>query len=157
MSRRVIKGLVIRPDKSVELVDLDHLAQYQEAVGGFIEPVRLSDGATMYVNEEFRYKFGPDDFNSVASDVAGLGGRPDLMLSGILGPVVIVGPLTRDGYDTDITETARQWVYRVLTEALAAADVELNMLAAYARKRENPDDYWVGKPDDIEFQPEVEA
>lgn len=111
------KGMAIYPDKRVSEVEVKELADYQHIVDGWIEAVTLSDGSTMYVNEEYTYKFGPDDFNSIASDVAGLGGRMDLLIYGILGPVVVVGPVDRKGYDTDITKQARQWITRVEREA----------------------------------------
>ena len=112
-----IKGLAIHPDKRVEEVTLRRLEDYQGAIGGLIEPIMLKDGSTMYVDDEFLSR-KLDEFNSVAGDVAGLGGRPDVMLSGILGPVVIVGPLDQHGYDTDVTDLARRWVERVRREAV---------------------------------------
>lgn len=116
-----IKAVAIYPDKRVEFKEFpakeSNLEAFQEIVDGWIEPVTLTDGSTMYVNEEFRYKFTADDYNSIASDVAGLGGRPDLMLTGILGGVVIVGPVDDEGYDTSLTDAARKWVQRVKREA----------------------------------------
>ena len=113
-----VKGIAIYPDKRVEDVTINGLSDGQAIVGGLIQPVTLKDGSTMYVNEEFLYSFGPDDVNWIASDVAGLGGRPEFMLrSPILGPVYIVGPIDGEGYDTDITDTARNWVTRVKREA----------------------------------------
>lgn len=113
-----VKGIIIRADKTLTDVEVGDLASYQAAVEGNIEAVTLSDGTTMYVNEEYRYQFGPEAFNSVASDVCGLGGRLDIMLhGGILGPVLVVGPVDDDGYDTDITDRARRWIRRVHREA----------------------------------------
>jgi hypothetical protein len=77
----------------------------------------LSDGSTLYVNEEGLYVFGPDDFNSIATDVAGLGGASHILMSGLLGPAVLVGPVSNDGYDTDVTAAGRAWVNRVAREA----------------------------------------
>lgn len=112
----MVKGIRIAPDKTVTEIELITLHQYQAAVDGWIEAVGLTFG-TMYVNEEFTYKFGADDFNSIATDVAGLGGRPDLMLTGILGPVILVGFGDSEGYDTDVTVEGRQAVRRVGREA----------------------------------------
>lgn len=122
-----MKGIAIKPDKTVEEVTIPRpgLDEMQAIVGGLIQPVELSDGSSMYVDEEFLYKFIDDDgnidvvkhFNSIAGDVCGLGGRSDLMLSGILGPVLIVGPVDAEGWDTDITDKARKWVNRVAKEA----------------------------------------
>jgi hypothetical protein len=114
------KAIAIYPDKRVEEIEVSELADYQAIVLGLIEAVGLADGSTMYVNEEFLLgQFGPEDFNSIASDVCGLAGRPDLMLSGILGPVLVTGPIDDEGYDTDITEMARRWIHRVRREAVA--------------------------------------
>lgn len=111
------KGIAIYPDKRVEEVEVFLLEDYQAIVNGYIEAVGLKSGDTMYVNEEYWYRFGPTDLNSIAMDVAGLGGRPDLMLNGILGPVVVLGPLDDEGNDTDISDQARRWIKRVAREA----------------------------------------
>lgn len=117
-----IRGLIIQPDKTMTFTILTKYEDYRDIVKGYIEPVTLWDDhavqGTMWVNEEFLLgQFGPDDYNSIASDVCGLGGRPDLMFSGILGPVVVVGPVDKDGYDTDLTPTAFSWIMRVGHEA----------------------------------------
>ena len=111
-----VSGIAIYPDKRVEEVEISGLEEFQAIVDGLIEPVDLKFG-TMYVNEEFRYKFGPDDFNSIAADVAGLGGRADLLLFGVLGPVVLVGGVDDEGYDLPVTEAGRAAVARVAREA----------------------------------------
>jgi len=113
-----VRGIAIRPDKSVGEVTIDGYKELSAIVRGYIEAVRLTDGSTMYVNEEFRLgQFGPEDRNSIAGDVCGLAGRPDLMLLGILGPVVILGPIDAAGYDTDVTDRMRRVVRRVAREA----------------------------------------
>lgn len=115
---RNTKALVIRPDKTIEEVIITGYRDLADAIGGYIEPVTLKTGDTMYVDEEYRLKnYGAEDFNSIATDVAGLGGRPDLLLHGILGTVVIVGPIDEEGDDTDITAGARRMVKRVAGEA----------------------------------------
>lgn len=116
--REPIKGLAIYSDKRVEDVKLAGFEDYQKIVEGNIEAVRLRFGI-MYVNEEFLLgQFGPEDFNSIATDVCGLGGRPDLMFSGILGPVVVVGNLDEEGYDLSITDRGRKAIERVRREAV---------------------------------------
>lgn len=113
-----ITAVAIYPDKRIVKRTVDGLADLQGIVGGLIEPVGMADGSTMYVNEEFRFVFGPEDLNPIASDVAGLFGRRfDLMLTGILGPVVIVGPVNEEGWDTDVTTAAERAVWRVAREA----------------------------------------
>lgn len=112
----MVKGISITPTKVVTEVEVDGLKDYQQIVQGLIQPCTLADGSTMYVNEEFLFQFTRDDFNSIATDVALLG-RHHVGTTGILGPVLIVGPLDADGYDTDITDQARRWVRRVAREA----------------------------------------
>lgn len=108
-----ITAIAIYPDNRVVEQTVDSLGDLQEIVGGLIQPVDLADGSTMYVNEEFLYTFGPEDSNWIASDVAGIfGGRYDLMLTGIRGPVVVVGPVDKDGYHIDVTEQARRKIRR---------------------------------------------
>jgi hypothetical protein len=115
-----VKGIAIYPNKRVEVVELNELEDYQRIVLGLIEAVNLRGGTTMYVNEEYWYQFTISDFNRIATDVAGLGGRVDLLMAGILGPVVIVGPPDDEGYDTSITEQARHWVEYVSRETRGA-------------------------------------
>lgn len=112
------KAIAIYPDKRVEEVTISGYKDGQAIVGGYIEPVNLSDGSTMWVNEEYLYSFSPDDVNWIASDVCGLGGRPEFMLrQPILGPVYITGPADGEGNTTDVTDQARRWVQRVGREA----------------------------------------
>lgn len=117
MPKEPIVGVAIYPDKRVEDVTLTKLEDYQKVVVGYIEAVALRFG-TMYVNEEFLLgQFGPEDFNSIATDVCGLGGRPDLMFSGILGPVVVVGEMDEEGYDLTVNRRGRKAIERVRREA----------------------------------------
>lgn len=116
MTRQAITGLAIYPDKRVEEVELSRLEDFQAVVGGLIEPVNLRFG-TLYVNEEFLYAFDAKDFNSIASDVAGIGGNVALMLTGILGPAVLVGGVDSEGYDEPVTDAGRKAVQRVAREA----------------------------------------
>lgn len=108
------KGMRITPNLKVEKVDLKIIEDYQRAVDGYIEAVTLElpeafgehagIRATMYVNEEYLLgQFGPKDYNIIATTVAMHTGRPDLHY-GILGPVVMVGDVNRQGEDTDLHE-----------------------------------------------------
>ncbi len=110
------KALHITTDKVVTEVEVSGLQEMQALVGGLIEPVELSDGSTMWVNEEgLIFDLPP---NSIASDVCGLGGRADLMITlGIRGNVFIEGPPDDEGDSTDVTDQARRWVQRVAREA----------------------------------------
>ncbi len=108
-------GIVITADKKVTVRDIDGLSDMQAIVGGYIERVGLKDGSSMYLNEEGRIHGLP--FNSIASDVLGLGGRADLMLAGVMGDAFIVGPDDGEGNDTHVTDAAKRWVERVKREA----------------------------------------
>jgi hypothetical protein len=114
MERTPVVGLRITADGGLSEIKLKELEDYQQAVGGLIEPVTLKDGGTMYVNEEFLYNgSGPNWF---ASDVAGVGGCPQFLLNPIRGDVVLVGPVDDEGYDTDVQDSTRAMVQRVATE-----------------------------------------
>jgi hypothetical protein len=105
MERTPVVGLRITADGGLSENKLKELEDYQQAVGGLIEPVTLKDGGTMYVNEEFLYNgSGPNWF---ASDVAGVGGCPQFLLNPIRGDVVLVGPVDDEGYDTDVQDSTR--------------------------------------------------
>ncbi len=127
-----VRGVAIYPDKRVEDVTVTGLAEMQAIVDGNIEAVELSDGSTMYVDEEYLYNKPRDAINSIAMDVCGLGGVPHLMFQGILGPVLVLGPVDDEGWNTDVTDKARKWIRRVGREAgmqpaswgLASADTD---------------------------------
>jgi hypothetical protein len=105
-----MKAAVITTKGVVTFTDVADFAEIRRLVGGYVAPVRLSDGSTMYVDEDGGPRHLP--LNPIATDVCGLAGRIDLEHEGIVGDVVIVGP-TRNGDDTDLTEVARSWVTRI--------------------------------------------
>lgn len=110
------RAIVIRQDDTVEERDVGELHELQEIVGGSIELVSLpEDRSAMYVNEEGLFD-KRCRFNTVATRVAGLAGRPDLFGSGIRGNVVVVGPVSDDGDDSDVTDRARAWIQTALGE-----------------------------------------
>lgn len=109
-----MQAIIIKTDKTVEHRDVT-FSECQEIVGGLVEAVTLSDGSAIFANEEGR--FMGLDFNSIATDVAGLGGRTDVLLMGLLGNAVIVGPPNSKGETQDVTEQATRWVERVAREA----------------------------------------
>lgn len=111
------KAVIVTRDKQVTETDFVNYKDIQAVVEGLIEAVELNNGCTMYVNEEFLFRFGPEDFNSIASDICGLCGRPDLMFSGILGNVLITGPLDDEGRDADIPDSMTRIINRVAGEA----------------------------------------
>jgi hypothetical protein len=92
-SRPPVKGLVLYADSSrqPEARDFAGLADYQAAVGGYIESVRCPDPIVMYVNEEgLLMHLPPNHFASIVAQRL------------IVGDVVLVGPTDQDGYDTDL-------------------------------------------------------
>lgn len=116
-SGKPIKAIHLTQHKQAREITVSGLADAQAAVEGLIEPITLSDGSTMYVNEEYGY-LPNSEVNWAACDIAGLGGRPEFMFRNpIKGPVLIVGPLDEEGNDTDVTDAARRWVQRVGREA----------------------------------------
>jgi hypothetical protein len=105
-----MKAAVITTKGVVTFTDVADFAEIRRLVGGYVTPLQLSDGSTMYVDEDGLPRQLP--VNLIATTVCGLGGRPELESHGIVGDVVIVGP-TRKGEDTDLTEAARSWVTRI--------------------------------------------
>ena len=113
-----IQAIQITSDKQTNELTVSEYQDYNDAVEGWIEAVDLPRiDAVMWVNEEFLLIFGAERFNSIASDVCGLGGRPDLMLHGVLGNVLVTGPTDGAGESTDITDKARRAIERVAREA----------------------------------------
>lgn len=113
----MIKAIYVHPAHGVEERRISEETQaqlhdLQTAVEGYIEAVRLVNAegayvATMWVNEEYRLgQFTLDDINVIACRLAGFYGRPDLNRAPgfILGPVIITGPNTPDGFETDVLD-----------------------------------------------------
>lgn len=98
-------GVVIptRTDEPIYTREFFGLSDYQEEVGGLIEPIDLSEPnpATMYVDEEGRLKNLA--FNARASLIV-MAHNPHYLFRGvnILGPAVIVGEPDEDGDTQDI-------------------------------------------------------
>lgn len=111
-----IQAIQITSDKQTNELTVSKYQDYNDAVEGWIEAVDLLFGV-MWVNEEFRLIFGAERFNSIASDLCGLGGRPDLMFGGVLGNVLVTGPTDSSGESTDITDSARRAIERIAREA----------------------------------------
>lgn len=116
-----MRAIVINHDKQLAVQDLDDLTAMQGVVGGLIEPVNLrfkGEAATMWVNEEYLIHFGPTEFNSIASDVCGLGGRPDFMFRiPILGNAFLTGGSDVEGNTLDVGVRGERAVRRVAREA----------------------------------------
>lgn len=101
--KQQIKGAVINPDGTHEEVVFKQFADYQQAIGGWIQAVRLYDyngeaAAMLYVDEEGLLK--GLSLNPLASALSFLfGNTPHLV-----GKAIIVGKTDDEGYDTDLPE-----------------------------------------------------
>lgn len=96
-----VQALLIRTDLTTEVLDLepgqDGYTQLHDAVGGYIEMVRLSETLDMVVNEEGKIHRLP--YNEIATGVwATYYGLTDT----ILGNAVLVGPSDDEGEPTDL-------------------------------------------------------
>ena len=103
MNKEAVKGVVIKADGTHEERLFKQLSDYQEAVGGWIDAVRLydyngSEVGCAYVDDEGLLKNRP--LNPMASAISFLfGNTPHLV-----GDVVIMGKSDGEGYDTNIPE-----------------------------------------------------
>ena len=84
------------------------LSKMQEAVGGLIQPVGITDNLVMWVNEEF--VFMPElELNPIASSMfEAVGGTYP-----IHGNVVFTGGLDEDGYSAGLDNSSRDKLYAV--------------------------------------------
>jgi len=111
MSKKV-KGIIINPDGTHEHMVFKQFKQYPEAIGGWIEAVRLYDyngetAAMMYVDEEGLLKGLP--LNPMAGALSFLfGNTPNLV-----GRVIVVGKTDNEGYDTDLPKYLEQLIQNI--------------------------------------------
>jgi hypothetical protein len=101
--RKPVQGVVIKPDGSHTDKVFKQLTDYQDAVNGYIEAVRLYDYnglevACAYVDEEGLLKQLP--LNPMGGALSFLFGNNPYLC----GNMIIVGKCDDDGYDTDIPE-----------------------------------------------------
>lgn len=102
------KCVVIPPKGPGRIEDLTTLEQYQEAVGGWIEGIKLTELGSrhmMYVNEDGKFREDLERNDSaftilrVYSTVLGLD-------DWIRGTAIIIGPPDEEGNVTDVSEKA---------------------------------------------------
>lgn len=98
-----VKGAVIRPDGTHEEKVFKQIADYQEAVDGWIDAIRLYDYngvevACAYVDDEGLLKSKP--LNPMGSAISFLFGNTPYLV----GNMVLVGKSDEEGYDTDIPD-----------------------------------------------------
>jgi len=117
--RKPIKGLVINPSgKHLEKL-FKQLTDYQDAIGGYIEAVRLYDYngvevACAYVDEEGLIKQLP--LNPMGGAISFLFGNTPYLT----GNMIVVGGVDSEGYDTDIPE-----YLSTLIKSISAKDEEI--------------------------------
>ncbi|MGO3233161.1 MAG: DUF3846 domain-containing protein [Microbacterium sp.] len=115
---RTATGLAIAPDGTTREFDFtpgDALAVFQQHVGGFIEPVDLSDQITLYADEEGLLKYrGPAFLNRAAINLII---RSYGESTPIMGPVIAVGGLNRDGDNIGLTREQITYLTRTVAEA----------------------------------------
>jgi len=116
-----VKGVVLFTDGTYEERVFKQLSDYQDAVGGLIEIVKLFDAfgndfATAYVNEEGRLLGLP---------LNGFGGSLSFMLGNnpmLVGNMIVVGVDDGEGYDTNIDDGLLNFIKKVLPEHKVIAD-----------------------------------
>lgn len=108
-----VKGLVVHPDGECEVRGFDGLADYQAAVGGFIEGI-YGPGWSGFANEEGLLEGLP--YNELASAMAALFGWAG---EGLVGPVVFLGPVDGKGGETDVPE-----FFMLLVEGMGEPELE---------------------------------
>jgi hypothetical protein len=127
MAHYPLKAIKITAEGEWSDVEVNSLKDLQEAVGGYIEPVRLEDGSVIFVNEEGKNFELPH--NRFADDVAlacgGIVMMPSITPDGkfsirqsdwIAGDVIIVGPTDAEGESLDVTDWVRRRVQRVAAD-----------------------------------------
>lgn len=113
MKHPTVKGVVLFTNGTYEERTFKQLKDYQDAVGGLIEIVKLYDArgkdvATAYVNEEgIMLNLPLNGFGGALSFM--LGNNPMLM-----GDMIVVGVDDGDGYDTDIDPLLLSFIKHVL-------------------------------------------
>ena len=111
-----MKALLIRTDNSVEEIEVDgDLKSLQDAVGGFIELLSLTDDAHAYIDEEGKLK--DKKINTVAYYLChklGVGFMPGDM---IVGDMIVLGTLNSKGEaDGEEHDVPSDFAYRFSLE-----------------------------------------
>ena len=117
--RKPVKGMVIKPNGAHLEKLFKQLTDYQDAIDGYIEAVRLYDYngvevACAYVDEEGLLKQLP--LNPLGSAISFLFGNTPYLA----GNMIVVGACDSEGYDTDIPE-----YIATLIKNISAKDEEL--------------------------------
>lgn len=97
----------VDPDEPITEVQVDSLEDYQEIVGGYIEPVDIPElGVTVYVSEEGLLR--QLSLNSRATFLWWYFVREARQQAMLVGPALVVGLPNRSGESTDIPRDARE-------------------------------------------------
>jgi hypothetical protein len=96
------KAVTVRTDGSTTVIDLetDSLSKLQEAVGGYIQPVDISDTLTLWVNEEGKLMSLPHNPTAQRYYDKRWGAGRDF----IVGNVVFTGGVGPDGETLGLTD-----------------------------------------------------
>lgn len=84
------------------------LSKMQEAVGGLVQPVGITDNLVMWVNEEFVFMPELDPNTIATSFFEAVGGTYE-----IHGNVVFTGGLDEDGYSDGLDNSSRDKLYAI--------------------------------------------
>lgn len=106
--RRPVKALVIRADRSWELIQIvPELEPMKQVIGGWMQLVTIRQGS-MYLDEDGKMKSLP--FNTAARGFArrlGWRGADDDLF---VGPALVLGPIDGDGDETPVSRhVLSQW------------------------------------------------
>ncbi len=128
----MIQATLLKPDNTIKDYPVSEHDDYGKAVEGWIEAVSLCQtrlpgpdiSFIMWVNEEYMYKKDPlKDWNFLATSMAGMCGRPDLILQGVLGNALLTGPADLEGETTDLPNAISNLAVAIKTAL--ASEIEL--------------------------------
>lgn len=102
-----MRAVLIPPGERPRVVDWEGLEGMQALVGGSIEIVARQADATAYGNDDARGLKLP--FNALATRLLRMLQKGDQVF---LGPMVVCGPPTPDGDDTDVTPEVEKRILR---------------------------------------------
>lgn len=110
-----MKAILIKTDGVTKVIEIKGtLAELQEAVGGYIEAIRLKDHVA-YINEEGKLQGLPS--NAMGTLVAWQHGGISLR-DQIVGDMIILGPTDENGKDTDVQESFQQELFSSISVKL---------------------------------------
>lgn len=137
MSRAII--IPASQDEMITVADLIDITQYQDVVGGYVEPIPFDDeGNTLFVNEEGKLRHL--QLNVRASLLWHVSIAPNAMHEVLCGDVALVGPHDQDG---KILDLAGSLIDLLLATPLYAVEFHPKRDGAWTRIGPTFDDYFV--------------